>query len=57
MIQYRISESINKDTLTRFVEGYLKDGWTLAGGVSAAYDPNERRVVYYQALLKEEQHG
>ena len=57
MIQYRIAESINKDTLTRFVEGYLKDGWTLAGGVSAAYDPNERRVVYYQALLKEEQNG
>ena len=52
MIQYYISESINKDMLTGFVEGYLKNGWKLVGGVSVVYDPHEQRVVYHQALSK-----
>lgn len=54
-MKYRVLSAYFREELEKLVEGFLRDGWSLAGGVSAvsgAAGQMAGEILYLQAMTK-----
>jgi hypothetical protein len=52
-MNYKVVKRVDRDDFELEVLEYLRLGYKLAGGVSVVQEPEHRKFIYYQALIKE----